>query len=558
MAREATGEPNWFVEGVRVPFCTGLSPCRPDEPGAMHVLGRTLDDVRLPAMVDAARMSARASSPPSATNLGFLATLATFPRSFLMGCGVELFERLAYNCVRTVLPLYIAQANDPGGLHFSQAQKGTIFAAWAMVQTIVPMVSGGFADRYGYKRMIALSVTLACSGYILMANLRSYPGFFFACLVLALGTAIFKPGIQGTLAQSLSKDNSSVGWGLFYWIVNVGALIGPFVGAALSAKSWPAVFYGSAVAMALNYGMIFTYKEVESGADKKKSAPRVLIDTFRNILDLRLITVIVLFSGFWMMLYQLWDLMPNFYTDWVDSAGFVEANEWLPKSWLVSDARGLQLKQSIALNINSAMIVAFVVLVSFLVARLRVMSAIAMGVLIATLGTIVYGTSASLSMLVLGVALFSTGEMLTGPKKTEFFSLIAPKGKKALYLGYVNIPVALGQAFGAKLAGWQYGTRGEKAVLSLKYLAEKTDHHRPGVWDGDVEHLAAFVGVERPAAFETLVSVLGRNADSATELLWMTYEPYRVWYWFSAIGFSSLLGIVAFSQVSKRWKDFDV
>ena len=147
-----------------------------------------------------------------------------------MGCGVEMWERMAYYCVRAVLPLYIAQADDPGGLHFSQAQKGTIFAVWALVQSIVPMVSGGFADRYGYKRTIATSVTLACTGYILMANLRSYPGFFFGCLVLALGTAIFKPGIQGTLAQSMSKRNSSVGWGLFYWLVNVGAGIGPLVG----------------------------------------------------------------------------------------------------------------------------------------------------------------------------------------------------------------------------------------------------------------------------------------------------------------------------------------
>jgi hypothetical protein len=148
--------------------------------------------------------------------------------------------------------------------------------------------------------------------------------------------------------------------------------------------------------------------------------------------------------------------------------------------------------------------------------------------------------------------------MLTGPKKTEYFSLIAPKGKKALYLGYVNIPVALGQALGAKLAGWQYGRNGEKAVLALKYLAEKTDHHTPGTWDGNIEHLAEFVGVKRPAAFETLTSVLGQDPNAVNTLLWETYKPYQVWYWFSAVGFASLAGILVFSHVSKRWKDLDV
>jgi proton-dependent oligopeptide transporter, POT family len=420
------------------------------------------------------------------------------------------------------------------------------------------MVSGGFADRYGYKRTIATSVTLACSGYILMANVRSYPGFFAACLVLALGTAIFKPGIQGTLAQSMSKKNSSVGWGLFYWLVNVGAAIGPFVGTFMRTKNWSFVFYSSAVFMAMNYLMLFTYKEVESGADKKKSAARVFIDTFKNIVDARLICVIVLFSGFWMMLYQLWDLMPNFYADWVSSTPFVQSQGWLPKSWLVADPRGIQLKQEIALNLNATMVVLFVIFISYVVARLRVMTCIAIGVTIATLGTVMYGTSSSIYVLFFGIVLFSLGEMLTGPKKTEYFSLIAPKGKKALYLGYVNIPVALGQALGAKLAGWQYGRNGEKATLSLKYLAEKTDHHTPGRWDGNIEHLAEFVGVKRTAAFETLTTLQGGDASAVNDLLWTTYKPYQVWYWFSAVGFASLAGIMIFSHVSKRWKDLDV
>lgn len=502
--------------------------------------------------------SVTATETETETKLGFVDTAKTFPRSFWMGCGVEMWERLAYYACRTVVGLYIAQADDPGGLHFSQHQKGNIFAAWALVQSMVPMVSGGFADRYGYKKTIATSVTLVCTGYVLMANLRSYAGFFAGCLVLAFGTAIFKPGIQGTLAQSMSKKNSSVGWGLFYWMVNVGGFLGPLLGSFLRTRHWSFVFYGSAVVMALNYLMLFTYKEVESGADKRKTAGRVFVDTIKNLLDARLVTVIVLFSGFWMMLYQLSDLMPNFYADWVRSTPFVEANSWLPKSWLFTDSRGVQLKQEIALDLNAALIVAFVVVISYLVARLRVMTAIAIGVLIATFGTVVYGTSSSIYVLFFGITLFSLGEMLTGPKKTEYFSLIAPKGKKALYLGYVNIPVAIGQALGAKLAGWQYGRNGEKATLALRYLAEKTDHHAPGTWDGNIEHLAEFVGVKRTAAFDTLTSTLGQEPNAVNDLLWTTYKPYQVWYWFSAVGVTALAGIIVFSHVSKRWKDLDV
>jgi len=498
------------------------------------------------------------SDKDAGEKLGFFATIKTFPRSFFLGCTIEMWERLAYYGVRSVVPLYIAQADDPGGLHFSQAQKGNIFAAWALVQSLVPMVSGGFADRYGYKKTIATSVTLACLGYVLMGTMRGYGSFFAACMVLALGTALFKPGIQGTLAQSMSKKNSSVGWGLFYWLVNVGAAAAPLFGGFMRTKSWAFVFYGSAAVMSLNYLMLFTYAEVDSGADKRKPAWRVLVDTVKNLADVRLLAVIALFSGFWMMLYQLWDLMPNFYADWVSSTKFVEANTWLPKAWIVSDPRGLQLKQENALNLNAALVVCFVIPISFVVARIRVMSAITVGVLIATIGTVVYGTSPSVYVLFMGIALFSLGEMLTGPKKTEYFSLIAPTGKKALYLGYVNIPIAIGQALGAKLAGWQYGANGEKATLSMKYLAEHTDHHGPGTWDGNVDHLADFVGVKRTAAFETLGEVLHKDPNAVNDLLWSVYKPYHVWYWFSAVGLASLIGLVAFSQISKRWKDMNV
>jgi len=499
-----------------------------------------------------------ASTPASSPSQGFVATVRTFPRSFWMGCTIEMWERLAYYGVRKVVPIYIAQASDPAGLHFTQGEKGSIFAWWALVQSLVPMVSGGFADRFGYKRTIATSVTLACTGYVLMATQRSYAGFLAACLVLAVGTGIFKPGIQGTIAQSTSKSNSSVGWGLFYWVVNVGAAFAPALGGFLRLKSWPLVFYGSAVAMAINYAMLFTYPEVSSGADTTKTARRVLIDTLRNLLDLRLLVVIVLFSGFWMMQFQLTDFMPNFYSDWIDSTSFVKSNTWLPKSWLIADPRGLQLKQENALNINSILIVGFVIPISYLVAKMRVMSAISSGVVIATVGTVLFAVSPSVYVLFASITLFSLGEMLTGPKKSEYFSLIAPTGKKALYLGYVNIPLAIGQAAGAKLVGWHYGQFGEKATLSLRYLAEHTSAHSPGAWNGDPETLPSFVGVSRADAFHALCNKLGLDAGAASHLLWTTYQPYQIWYLLAGVGFASLVGIMIFSKASKRWADLNV
>ena len=96
-------------------------------------------------------MAASAAAEP-AKPAGLFAQLGQMPQAFWMVNVMEMIERLAYYGVRVVVPIYIAQADEPGGLHFSMAQKGLIYACWAAVQAGVPVFSGGFADRLGYRR----------------------------------------------------------------------------------------------------------------------------------------------------------------------------------------------------------------------------------------------------------------------------------------------------------------------------------------------------------------------------------------------------------------------
>src|SRR5436190_2396058 len=99
--------------------------------------------------------------PPRASLRGQLAEL---PRAFWMVNVMEMLERLAYYGVRVVIPIYIAQADEINGLHFTQTQKGTIFFWWALFQSLTPMFSGGFADRYGYKRTVGVSIGIKVAG----------------------------------------------------------------------------------------------------------------------------------------------------------------------------------------------------------------------------------------------------------------------------------------------------------------------------------------------------------------------------------------------------------
>ena len=247
---------------------------------------------------------------------------------------MEMTERLAYYGVRVVIPIYIAQADEIGGLHFTQGDKGLIFMWWALMQSALPVFTGGFADRYGYKRQVVLAVLFKGLGYLTMATQREFWPFFAGCLLLAAGTAIFKPPIQGTFVKTLTERTSGVGWGFFYMVVNIGGFLGPPLAHFLLGYSWPAVFYGCAILVTLNLLWLATYKEVDSGADRSGGAWQVAATTARELMNRRLIAFILITSVFWAVLNQLWDMLPNFIVDWVDSASLAR---FLPAFMLSRD-----------------------------------------------------------------------------------------------------------------------------------------------------------------------------------------------------------------------------
>ena len=80
------------------------------------------------------------SKPPGRTFLGFNGT-------YWMCNAVEMWERLAYYTLRPVAPIYIMQADEPGGLHLTAEHKGWIFLWWFILQSLFPMVTGGIGGQ---------------------------------------------------------------------------------------------------------------------------------------------------------------------------------------------------------------------------------------------------------------------------------------------------------------------------------------------------------------------------------------------------------------------------
>lgn len=485
--------------------------------------------------------------------LGFTETFLSFNRAFWSSNGIELLERWAYYGVRGGLAVYIVTATALGGLSFTHLQKANIFFWWAAFQSLLPTFTGGYADRYGYKKTVAVAIVLAVLGYLNMAIQTSYWPFFTACMMVATGTALFKPGIQGILAHSTTPQNATLGWSFFYMVVNIGGFTGPLIAGYLRLMSWKYVFITSAIIHSLNLLVLFTFKEPASGTKKKDKNTRSVVEFFeilwgsiKNLFDPRLMMFLIVFSGFWLMFMQLFDLLPNFITDWVDTSSIpLFFGELFNKpEWIEYGKSGAQIPAEWLINLDAGAIIFLMLPIGWTFGRLKPVSGMALGIIIATAGLVVSGQTMSVWFCLLGIFIFAVGEMIASPRKSEYLSMIAPPGKKGLYMGYVNFPQGIGWMLGSKLAGPIYQYQGDKLTLARDYMINKL-------------HIAkeTVMAIPPEKVLDALTAELKlSSARETTKHLFATYRPDRIWFIFAAIGVASMIGMVVYNIIveSKR------
>jgi len=512
-------------------------------------------------------MAAAPDNDASTLSLG--QQFAQLSRVFWIANTMEMVERLAYYGLRTVLPIYMVLSVAQGGPEFDHVQKGQIFAWWAAMQSFLPVFTGGYADRYGYKLTVAVAIAVKVLGYLIMAfavdigaaltggasgAIPGHPAVYWTFLVgalfLAAGTAIFKPGLQGILAVQLSKDNASLGWALFYQLVNVGGFLGPYLASAMRLLAWKWVFVSCAVIVCVNYLLLLTFpepdKEVGAEAEGQDSGGFLwtLWTSFIGICEPRLMSFLVVFSGFWMMFYQLFDLLPNFITDWVDSSAVLDAlvrpvfalfGAGVPEEW----AGQVPAEQLINLNAGMIMLLAFAL--GYVTGKVRSMTAMIVGILISAAAIAGLGVSFSGWYVLAAIALFSIGEMWASPTKMRYFASIAPPGKKGLYLGYVNATTGIGWFIGSLVAGELYQTGGDPTVLGRKWLSS----------EGGLTPDAAGA-LMKDDVLPRMAEVAGTDLLGAQAMLWDLYDPQLIWFRFAAIGIVSMVGLMVFDQIARR------
>jgi len=487
--------------------------------------------------------------------LGTFAAVASLSYVFWICGGMEMVERLAYYGVRSVAGLYGTDAVSNGGLGLTGTEIGTILGSWLFIQGLVPVFTGGISDRLGYKESIFASTVFKILGYLIMAWFASFWGFLIGAWILAFGTGIFKPGIQGTIVKATDRTNSSVAWGVFYQTVNVGGFLGPIVAGYMRQLAWENVFYACAAIISLNFILLLTYKEpnkeerlahkekVKSGEIKED---HLVVDSWRELTKPILLWYMVLFSGFWFMLYIYWDLGPLYFRDWVDTSVIVKDiwGDGKPSEFMirffVMDNAGTRILPEGMVNINSMLIMIICFWVTGMSARLKAANSMAIGTFLAAAALLLIGGFNGAWVMVFGIVIFSIGEMLSSPKCLEFLGNIAPPQKKAMYLGFSQLPFAIG----ATIEGFV------GQVFYAKYAAKDTTSRDALVEAGMDPAEAANVPIGE--AFQTLVSYTGKPEELLTQQMYVANDVGSLFYIMAAVGMVSAYGLFLYGKWTYR------
>lgn len=381
--------------------------------------------------------------------------IRSFPKTFWTVIVMEFLERGSYYGVMSVLSVFLILGSESGGLGFSKEQAGAILGTIPPLLYLLPIISGAIADRYGYKKVLSFAFVCMITGYYLTGMSSSYGLVFGSLVIMALGAGFFKPVISGTIARTTNESNSALGFGIFYWSINLGALLFPLILVPiLKSYSWSYIFYMAAITgILLLLINIFIYKE-PARTKSNKNLATVFKEMFMVLKDWRFVFMIVLYSAFWILYFQMFGTVLWYVRDYVDMTAVNNAvNSFL--GLFVSNP-GWHFDVEHVTVINAGVIVILQLLVSNLVKKTPALPTMITGMGIGTLGFAILAISSSPWVFITGIMVFTLGEMTTHPKFISYIGLIAPADKKALYLGYSFLYGVIGSSVGGFLGAALY------------------------------------------------------------------------------------------------------
>ncbi len=367
-----------------------------------------------------------------------------FERPFWVANFTELFERLAYYGAYAVLAVYLNEQ-----MHFSKELTSSLTGFFGFVVWFLPILGGTLADRFGFRRSLMAAYLVMSLGYFLLGSLsapwmqsvRAAMGDKWLVLVVllipAMGPAIVKPCVAGTTARASNEKVRSIGFSIYYTLVNVGGTLGPMIAWLVRKQlGWgiESVFRVSAVSVFSMFlvTLLFFREPGQAGEQKVASVGEAFKNFFVVLRNFRFVLFLLIWSTFFVVFWQEFVSFPVYIRSYVNpNADF-----------------------DLLLSVDAFAVICFQVLIAFLVGKMKAFPTMTLGLAVSSLSWLIAAFYPTTAGFIITLVVLATGEMIQTTRYYEYISNLAPSGQQGLYMGFAFLPIAIGNIFAGLLGGY--------------------------------------------------------------------------------------------------------
>ncbi len=364
-----------------------------------------------------------------------------FERPFWVANISELFERLSYYAAFASLARYLHET-----LNFGVKQAGSLTGLFGGLVWFLAAFGGTLADRLGFRRSLSLAYFILSCSYFLLGSLgapwlapvrNAMPLGVLVTIVLmlpALGIALVKPCVVGTTARASKENVRSIGYSIYYTLVNIGGAAGPYVASWVHQHiSVENVFRVAALSVfAMFFAVLLLFKEPRRSDEAQTVNLAQAAKNFVTVIsNPRFMIFLLIFSGYWIVYWQEFIILPLYIHDYIN-----------PKT-----------DTELILVTGPLTVISLQMLVSFLTQRIPAFSAITLGTLISGLAWVILIIHPTVPMAILTLFTVSLGEITQSPRYYEYISRLAPSGQQGTYMGFAFLPIGIGSLIGGWFGG---------------------------------------------------------------------------------------------------------
>jgi dipeptide/tripeptide permease len=407
-----------------------------------------------------------------------------FERPFWIANISEIFERLSYYGAFASLALYLQEQ-----LNFSTEQTGTLTGIFGGMVWFLAIFGGAAADRLGFRRALSVAYLILAAAYFLIGSIgapwlapvrNAVPISLFVGFILilpALGISLVKPCVVGTTARASKENVRSIGYSIYYTMVNIGGAAGPYCASWAHRHLGVENVYRLAAlsVFAMFFVVLFFFREPRKPGDAPPPSIAtvarnfcVVVGNYRLVLPVLMIALLlriglwlyssfsvpwwiwsgllllvltgisrfmwflVIFTGYWIVFWQQYISLPGYIHGYINPHADVE----------------------IILVTDGLTVITLTLVMNYLIRKMPAFQAVILGTVVTSVAWLILAFRPTVWGAVLSVFVLALGEIIQQPRYYEYISRLAPPGQQGTYMGFAFLPLGIGSLIG----GWFGGT----------------------------------------------------------------------------------------------------